>query len=193
MKRRFLFLLLLFVVLMAHSQDKLKSIYSGGMLFYQPGYALTSNRHQTIRNASSALGGILRLYFGPNLTAGIYGGSLKTTYVSSGSDNSYLSLGYGGPFFGYSRKTGKIRYTASAFAGMGSVRNLHIESQQDNVLTDAYLYKHPAIVVSPILSFDYALTQKIALTMQAVWLTAAFDGNKTLINPTLQVGILFSR
>jgi hypothetical protein len=81
-------------------QIEKKGIYSGGMLLFQPGYSITSNDRQDIKASSFAIGGILRMYFGKNLTAGIYGGSQKTTYPSANSVNSYFNFGYGGPFVG---------------------------------------------------------------------------------------------
>lgn len=174
-------------------QNENKGIYSGGMLLFQPGYSITSNDRQDIKASSFAIGGILRMYFGKNLTAGIYGGSQKTTYPSTNSVNSYFNFGYGGPFVGLTRKSGKIRYTVSAFAGMGSIRNLHIESQNGETLTESYLYQHSALVYSPILSLDYALTKRLSLTFQTLCLIGSFDGGKRFYNPTMQFGVLFNR
>lgn len=175
-----------------NAQEESKSLYSGGMLILQPGYTITGNDHQDIRDMSSSIGGILRMYFGRCFTAGIYGGSQKTHYKTTGSDNSYINLGYGGPFIGFSHKSGKFRYTASAFAGMGAFRNLHIENQTGNYLSDANLYKASTIVYSPILSVDYAITKRIYLTAQTLCLMGEFQ-NQSFYNPTFQMGILFSR
>lgn len=175
-----------------NAQEESKSLYSGGMLILQPGYTITGNDHQDIRDMSSSIGGILRMYFGRCFTAGIYGGSQKTHYKTTGSDNSYINLGYGGPFFGFSHKSGKFRYTASAFAGMGAFRNLHIENQTGNYLSNANLYKASTIVYSPILSVDYAITKRIYLTAQTLCLMGEFQ-NQSFYNPTFQMGILFSR
>jgi hypothetical protein len=175
------------------AQAPAKNIYSGGMLILQPGYAITTSKHQELSNLGFGIGGILRFYFLDNFTAGIFGGSQKTRYNSANSGSSYLNLGYGGPFLGLSRKFGKFRYTASVFAGKGSIKNLHIENQSGNILTEAYLYKYPVWVFSPILSMDYALTQRLMLTFQTVCLTARYDENKSFYNPTIQLGILFNR
>lgn len=175
-----------------NAQEESKSLYSGGMLILQPGYTITGNDHQDIRDMSSSIGGILRMYFGRCFTAGIYGGSQKTHYKTTGSDNSYINLGYGGPFFGFSHKSGKFRYTASAFAGMGAFRNLHIETQSGNYLSDASLYKASTIIYSPILSVDYAITKRIYITAQTLCLMGEFQ-NQSFYNPTFQMGILFSR
>ena len=183
----------LLISIITVSQNTDKSIYSGGMLVFQPGYILTENSHQEIRDVNFGIGGILRFYFYEYFTSGIYGGTHKTSYNSTNSENSYINLGYGGPFLGFSHKTGKLRYTASAFIGFGKIRNLHIESQNNNVLSDAYLYKYSTIVFSPILSLDYALSQRISLTLQAVCLSAKINDNRSLYNPTLQVGVLFNR
>jgi len=193
MKRFAIILLCNFATLLSFSQNSDKSIYSGGMLFLQPGYIITENPHQDITDFSLGIGGILRLYFGNYFTTGIYGGTQKGGYTSLNSDQSYISLGYGGPFIGFSRKSGKFRFTASAFAGMGSVKNLHIENQTGNSLDDAWLYKHPALVVSPIVSVDYAITERINATVQTICLAAFYDKNRILISPVFQIGILFSR
>jgi len=174
-------------------QREKKGVYSGGMLLFQPGYTITSNDRQDIKASSFAIGGILRMYFGKYLTAGIYGGSQKTTYPSTNSVNSYVNFGYGGPFVGLTHKSGNVRYTLSAFAGMGSIKNLHIENQTGTALTEAYLYQYSTLVYSPILSLDYALTKRLSLTFQTLCLTGSFDGGKKIYNPTMQVGLLFNR
>lgn len=175
------------------AQDPQKSIYSGGMLLLQPGLTITNNKHQDIAALSNSIGGILRLYFFDYLTVGIYGGSQKTNYKTAGSDNSYINLGYGGPFVGFSRELGRFRYTASAFIGMGSIKNLHIDQQNADVLTDAHLYEYSTLLLSPILSVDYALTRRLCLTMQAICLSGSYGDGQRLLNPTLQVGLLFRR
>jgi hypothetical protein len=174
-----------------HAQDD-KNLYSGGMLILQPGFTITTNPNQSIRNYSSAVGGILRMYFAEYYTAGIYGGSQQTNYTTPGSDNSYLHLGFGGAFTGLSIKSGKWRYTGSAFAGMGTFRNLHITEQAATNLSDAQLYQSSSLLYSPILSIDYALTGRIYLTIQTVCLIGKID-KKEFYNPTMQLGILFSR
>lgn len=74
------------------SQEEKKNLYSGGMLILQPGMTITSNEHQDIRHMSTAVGGILRLYFCNYLTAGLYGGSQKTNYPTAGSKTPTLIL-----------------------------------------------------------------------------------------------------
>ena len=192
MKKIIVFLICLLVISSATAQEETKSLYSGGMLILQPGLTIAGNDHQDIRDGSISVGGILRMYFCKYFTAGIYGGSQKTHYKTSGSENSYLNLGYGGPFVGFSHKSGKIRYTASAFAGMGSFRNLHIENQTGSFLSDANLYKASTVVCSPILSLDYAITKRIFVTVQTLCLMGKFE-KKSFYNPTFQLGILFSR
>lgn len=174
-------------------QIERKSLYSGGMLLFQPGYTMASNDLQDIKASSLAIGGILRVYLGKYVTTGIYGASQKTTYPTTNSINSYFNVGYGGPFLGITRQSGNYRYTLSAFAGMGSIKNLHIENQNNQTLAEAYLYQHSVFVYSPILSLDYALTKKISLTFQAVCLMGTYDGGRRLFNPTMQAGILFNR
>lgn len=193
MKKVLLAFILHFIVSVSFAQEERKNIYSGGMLILQPGFTMADNNLQSIEDMSNGIGGILRFYLFKHFTAGIYGGTQRTGYKSQNSQNSNISLGYGGPFVGFSHKSGRFRYTASAFAGMGTVRNLHIENQNGNELSDAYLYKHSAFVISPILSLDYALTQRLMLTFQSVYLIARYDRDKLLQNPTLQVGLLFNR
>lgn len=192
MKRVIFGLICLLMVTTGNAQDETKSLYSGGMLILQPGITIAGNNHQGIQDMSSSIGGILRMYFCRYFTAGVYGGSQKTHYKTAGSENSYLNLGYGGPFVGISHKTGKLRYTVSAFAGMGSFRNLHIDNQTGNFLSDANLYKASTIVYTPILSLDYAITKRIYLTVQTLCLMGEFQ-HKSFYNPTFQLGILFSR
>ena len=193
MNRLLALLLIQLIGLTAYSQSERTNIYSGGMLIVQPGYTMASNNHQDIRDVSFGLGGILRFYLYQYFTAGIYGGTQRTGYISANSESSNISLGYGGPFAGYSQKFGRVRLTASAFVGMGTVRNLHIESQSGTTLSEAYLYKHSALVLSPLISVDYALTQRLLITFQSGYLAARYNRDKMLYNPTFQVGVLFNR
>jgi len=193
MTRYFFIFLLVFVFSSAHAQTKEKDHYSGGMLVLQPGYLTASNARQNIKGANFGVGGILRIYIHNCLTAGIYGGSAKAGYKTSGSNDSYFHLGYGGLFAGYSRKSGRIRYTAAGFAGGGKIKNLHIEAQEHESITEAYLYKKPVLVFSPLLSLDYYLTPKISVTTQFACLTALMENKRMMYNPVLQIGIMFSR
>jgi hypothetical protein len=193
MKRFLILIVSFFIAIYAFSQNINKNRYSGGMLIFQLGYTNSANRHQNIHDLSFGLGGILRFYFYDFLTAGIYGGTQKTKYSSTSSESSYINLGYGGPFIGLSRKAGKFRYTISAFVGKGTIRNLHIESQNNNMLTEAYFYKNSAMVFSPIISLDYSLSQILNMTFQTTLITAKSDDKNTLYNPSFQIGVLFSR
>ena len=193
MHRLLSFLLLYLIGFAAYSQSEKSNIYSGGMLILQPGFTMASNNHQDIRDVSLGLGGILRFYLFDYFTTGIYGGTQRTGYISTNSESSNISLGYGGPFAGYSQKIGRVRLSASAFVGMGTVRNLHIESQSGTTLSEAYLYKHSALVLSPLISVDFALTQRLLITFQSVYLVASYNRGEKLYNPTFQMGILFNR
>lgn len=177
----------------SNNSDTTSNIYSGGMLIIQPGYSLASNSYQEIQNLNFGLGGILRFYFFDIFTAGIYGGTQRTKYDTENSKSSYLSIGYGGPFVGLSKRIGNFRYTASGFVGKGTIRNLHVQNQMGNQLVEASFYKTSTIVLSPILSVDYSLTQRLQLTVQAVCIMAKQENKEYLYNPTLQIGILFNR
>lgn len=191
--RKLIIIFLLFGFLSLQAQDVKKDHYSGGMLFYQPGYTIAYNAHQKIEGYSTAIGGILRFYFWDYFTCGIYGGSQNTHYKSTGSDNSYIKFGYGGFFAGATYKTGRFRLTASFYGGMGGVDNLHIEQQKQQTLKDAYLYEYSVITFSPILSVDFALTSKISFTFQTLCLTTRNSNKEFFYNPTAQIGILFNR
>lgn len=192
MKKFLLVLVGVLFICTVYSQKEKKNLYSGGMLILQPGMTIATNEHQDIRHMSTAVGGILRLYFCDYLTAGLYGGNQKTNYSTAGSKNSYLNLGYGGAFFGYSRQIHKFRYTASLFAGMGTISNLHVNSQTGNNLADADLYKVSTFLYSPVFSVDYALTRRIYATCQVVCLTGKYNASR-FYNPVFQLGLLFSR
>lgn len=191
MKRLVLFIFIIQSSLL-YSQDEIKSIYSGGMLVFQPGVTITSNEYQDIKQFSNSVGGLLRIYFAKYLTAGLYGGNQKTPYPTQGSKNSYLNLGYGGAFFGYSQKFSKLRVTASFYVGGGRFKNLHINKQNNNDLLEAKLFKNSTFLYSPIISIDYAIINRIYFTVQSVCLIGKYN-NRQFYNPTLQVGLLFSR
>jgi hypothetical protein len=188
--KKIIFMLLILLTIPAFSQNQNKSIYSGGMLFLQPGYSIAKTQHKDINSHCWGVGGIVRIYFHKYFTAGIYGGTQKTNYNTTNSENSYLTLGYGGGFVGLSHKKGKYRYTVSGFIGGGAFKNLHIDSENNNILTEAYLYKSSSIIVSPILSVDYSLTERLQLTCQAICLYGKYNDNP-FYNPFLQLGILF--
>lgn len=175
------------------SQNGSQPLYTGGMLMFQPGISYASNTHEHFDGVSFGLGGILRFYFRDKITIGITGHSHKAKYLTEGSDQSTISLGYGGPFAGYSKNGEKYRLTLGVFAGMGTLRNLHIEEQTGNLIGRAYLYKHPAFVFSPMISADLHLTSKLSMVIQGLSPMALYDRNRIYVNPTVQFGIVFNR
>jgi hypothetical protein len=187
-------ILLTFLIplLASASEPTKRNLYSGGMLFFQPGYLIADNPYQKISERGNGLGGMLRLYFGRNLTAGIYGSTHKATYSTKGSVNSTLNIGYGGPFIGWTRKHNRYRFTLAVFVGRGALRNLHINSQQGNSLADADLYHIPLWLLSPMISADFSLTPKLVATLQFVCPTTQYN-KQPLYAPTIQVGVLFNR
>lgn len=166
--------------------------YSGGMLVLQGGLISYHNTHQQLQKFSYGFGGILRLYVHPYICVGIYGGTQKMNYSTQDAKSSYLQIGYGGPLIGMSTKKNKFRYSCLVSMGGGSIKNLHINKQSDNTLIDASLYKIPVFTLSPLLSIDYAISPKIAFTLQATCLFGFNKQQNTLYNPCLQMGILFS-
>jgi hypothetical protein len=176
----------------SNAQEK-KYLYSGGMLLLQPGYAMTSNPSQNINSLGFGIGGILRFYLKKHLTLGIIGGSQKTGYQSSGSNNSYISLGYGGPFIGYTYLKNRFRFCASISIGKGRLKNLHIENQTGSVINTASYYNYAAWVAYPMISADYLLTEKIVLTSQVSYLTAQYNKIELFYCPVFQFGVLFNR
>ncbi len=174
-------------------QAEKQNIYSGGMLIVQSGYTSATNAFQKIETSSLGVGGILRFYLFNHLTTGIYGGTQKSHYKTSTSNDSYINLGYGGVFLGFTHKVKKFRFVASGFVGGGSVKNLHIVQQNQTHISDAQFYKKSGLVLSPILSIDYSLTQRLNLTVQTVALYSKYDVTNYIFDPIFQVGLLFSR
>lgn len=174
------------------AQETPKSLYSGGMLIWQPGIIQAENPQQSIKSESRGIGGILRFYIKEYFTVGIWGGSVNTSYASAGSDNSLLTLGYGGGFAGLTKTFQKFRVTASFFGGYAAFENWHIEMQNGNVLTEAFLYTENGISFSPLLSIDYSLTPRILLTVQGCYLNSEFM-SEGFSKTALHIGLLFNR
>lgn len=168
-------------------------MYSGGMLFLQPGYTIAQNPHQNIEALGFGIGGILRFYVKNHICVGIIGGNQKTGYNSTGSENSYISLGYGGPLIGYTYHKNSFRFCAAISVGMGKMKNLHIESQSGVDLSDADYYIYKTWVGYPIISADYLITEKIAITSQLICLGTSYNKNDLYFCPVFQIGILFNR
>lgn len=192
MKKIFVFVVFVMLTYTLFSQDK-KYLYSGGMLLFQPGYTMMQNPHQDINTLGFGIGGMLRFYIKDHLTLGILGGSQKTSYTSQASENSYVSLGYGGLFVGYTKLWDKFRFCASVSVGKGRIKNLHVQSQNSVILTDAYYYEYPATIAYPMLSLDYFISKKIVFTAQAIYLSASYNQNDLYFCPVLQFGVLFNR
>ncbi|MDR2009273.1 MAG: hypothetical protein LBQ22_02175 [Bacteroidales bacterium] len=190
-----LFLLCFLLNSTGFSQEDKKNhlLYSGGMLFFQPGYTMTKNEFQSVESLGIGIGGLLRFYIKEHLTLGVIGGNQKTSYSSTNSDNSYISLGYGGVFFGYTLLRDKFRFCAAVSLGMGRIKNLHIEDQNGVVLNSASFYSYPAKVAYPMLSFDYFITKKISVVFQTIYLTAHYNKNDLYFCPVFQLGIVFNR
>ncbi len=162
------------------------------MLIWQPGLIQTENPLQSIKSSSRGIGGILRFYIKEHFTVGIWGGSANTSYTSVASENSLLTLNYGGGFAGLTKTFHKFRITASFFGGYAGFKNLHIETQKGDELTEAFLYTEKGLSLSPLLSIDYALTPRILMTLQGCYLNSEFKTNS--FNKTaLHIGLLFNR
>lgn len=190
-----LFILISLIAVFAsysYSQNQ-KYLYSGGMLFFQPGFTIAENPHQTIESLGFGIGGMLRFYIKDHLTLGIIGGNQKTGYDTEFSKNSNISLGYGGPFVGYTYLKNKFRFCASISVAKGKIKNLHVSQQRGTAITEAYYYKYSATIAYPMISFDYLMTSKIAFTGQAIFLTAKYNQNDLYFCPVFQIGILFNR
>ncbi len=170
-----------------------KALYSGGMLLFQPGITIAENPQQQIETLSFGIGGILRFYAKDHWCFGLFGGNQKAKYTSSFSKNSTISLGYGGVFFGYTKKMNRFRLCAYLSLNKGRIKNMHIEKQDGSQILEGDYYSYPAWVGSPILSLDYALTDKISLTSQLICLTAFYKQNDLYFCPVLQLGVLFNR
>lgn len=191
--KKFFILVLFTIFTITLSAQEYKYIYSGGMLFFQPGYTIAENKYQKIESTGLGVGGILRFYVGNHFCTGLYGGNQKSFYKSTGSENSYISLGYGGSFVGYTVFKNKFRFFAAIGAGGGKIRNLHIENQTETSLNQADYFINSAFVFYPMLSFDYMMTQKIAITSQLICLGAVYNQNDLYFCPVFQIGILFNR
>ena len=174
------------------AQDTESNIYSGGMLIVQPGYLMADNTFGSINTFSTGIGGILRFYLGKHFTAGILGGNTGGHYNTQGSETSYLKLGYGGAFAGYSLRKNDWRFTSAVSIGGGSVKNLHVNEQIGNKLNDAHYFKYATPVVIPFISVDRSLTKRLYLTAQISGIF--FTENRVIHqNPVFQAGILFGR
>ena len=169
-----------------------KALYTGGMLILQPGH-LTGNNHLYSFEANThGVGGIFRFYFLKYGTIGIYGGTQQGNYPTKNSSDSFLQIGYGGPFIGLSFQKNKFRYTFSSFVGKGTLKNLHIDKQTGTQLEQAHYVKQGITIFSPIASMDYALSKRLYLTLQTVYLLSYYEESK-LHNPIVQIGLLFHR
>lgn len=187
----FLLLIVIIAAMKAKAEDKAdKNIYSGGMHILQPSLVNLTNLYGEYSSIGSGIGGIMRFYIGSNFAAGIYGGSLRANYDTEGSENSYVNLGHGGLFIGFTQKYNRWRFNASAGVGRGSLKNLHIEQQQGSELLNANLFDTSAIVYVPFGGFDYEITKRLLFTTQISYFMA---DNMNYQNTVLQIGLLFNR
>ncbi|MFW5792965.1 MAG: hypothetical protein ACOCWC_01675 [Bacteroidota bacterium] len=187
----YIFLCIPFFLSAAEKSEKNdRNIYSGGMHILQPSYLMFQNSHGSFSTVGSGIGGILRFYIGSNLSAGIYGGSQRASYDTEKSEASYINLGHGGLFLGLTHKAGRWRYNASMGVGRGGINNLHVESQNENELSEAFLYDFGTAVYVPFVGVDYELTKRLLLTLQTSYF---FADKMNYQNPVLQIGLLFNR
>ncbi|MDD2635026.1 MAG: hypothetical protein PHW82_05960 [Bacteroidales bacterium] len=193
MKKTLVLIFLLTVLFLEIFSQNSKPLYSGGMLFFQPGYTIMHNPYQKVESVGFGLGGILRFYPTKHICVGVSGGSQKTKYNTIGSENSFITLGYGGFIFGYTIAKDKFRFCASIGMARGKLRNFHISEQTGVEIKDAAFYSYGAWVTYPMLSFDYMLTKKISFTSQLINLTAVYNENDLYFCPVFQLGILFNR
>src|SRR6056297_610006 len=148
------FFLLFSLALLAQNDS---TRYSGGMFYqYNDGAVL---------NDSHGLGGMLRFYPVNNLYIGGQGASYKADMLFQKSP-SYANLSYGGLSAGVYKYWERTRWSAGLFFGGGKQKSLIVTEVSGDTITGAHLRKETITLMSPEISLEYFITDKITFFAQ---------------------------
>lgn len=197
MKKLFVTLLSLFLVMNVSAQGLKYRGFSGGMMLHA-GYVNSFDTNDLFDGYSSiakGIGGAARVHLGKHLRVGGEG------YVSTANydkNESYVSLGWGGVLADYAIETEKYTFYAGATFGGGSVQHLQRRLPLENDFIDdaGTNYRHYATtLLAPFVGLEYALNERIHLTAKLDYYYPLSKDVKALCDfpagPRCYIGFLF--
>ncbi|MFO7878411.1 MAG: hypothetical protein ACQES0_06440 [Bacteroidota bacterium] len=181
---RLLFLSFALVFSLTLSAQKDSTRYSGGMFYqYNNGSEL---------NGSHGLGGMLRFYPVKNLYISGQGASYKADILFQKSP-SYASLSYGGLSAGVYKYRERTRWSAGLFFGGGKQKSLIVTEISGDTITEAHLRKQTITLMSPEISLEYFITDKITFFAQYAYLLGFTKHDSAIRSHQVRLGVLFNR
>jgi hypothetical protein len=165
--------------------------YKGGMQ-YHVRYAKLNLPETSLSAAGTGLGGRAAFYIVPNLRIGGMGFKSSWSYSTPVEKNNFVEIGFGGITLEYIVSIKKFALSAGICGGGGRVKYLHSIIRGTPYSTVRYESK-ASMIVQPILTTEYKLTEKISAAVMFDWLYAQALPVSNHCAPAVHLGILFGR
>jgi hypothetical protein len=165
--------------------------YKGGMQFHVR-YAKLNLPESSIESIGSGLGGRAAFYISPHLRIGGMGFTSHWTYSNVYEKRNFVEIGFGGITLEYVFSFKLFAITAGLCGGGGRVTSLHSITRNNPFSIVRYDSK-TSIIVQPMLSTEYKLTERISAAMMLDWLYARALPVDNHFAPAIHLGILFGK
>lgn len=165
---------------------------NGGMFYHVGAGEIRMNSHKKA-GLSKGLGGRIALTVAKGIRVGAMGFSTEFTYRNESEiKGSYAGLGFGGITLEAIFPIGRAWLSGGFLAGMGSVRHLHIISQEGDQKTVTY-ERYATWIFMPLILAEFPLNRSISLAVMADWILGTKIAQGRSFGPRLHVGLLFNR
>jgi hypothetical protein len=165
--------------------------YKGGMQ-YHVRYAKLDLPETSIASIGSGLGGRAAFNISPHLRIGGMGFRSHWTYSTDIEKSNFVEIGFGGISLEYVISFKLFAITAGFCGGGGRVNYLHSISRNNPFSVVRYESK-TTMIVQPMISTEYKLTEKISAAVMFDWLYAKALPVDNHFAPAIHLGILFGR
>ncbi|PLX00951.1 MAG: hypothetical protein C0594_14935 [Marinilabiliales bacterium] len=188
-KLKLIVLLICFTASSFASEDKL---FGGGM-FIETGYWKVSTLYGDASGSPLGIGGKLHFQLSKHYRIGMMGAKTTLNYINIGLEGSYLQLGYGGLTGEAVYEKGDVIITGGFLFGGASINNLHLLNKTvPESVYSAQINHYTSLIFSPIVSVEYAATEKISLTLICDYLMGDKIAEDTKLGPKFRFGVIFA-
>ena len=169
------------------------SLFTGGMLLHS-GYIKNNNSSYQVDGLCFGLGGKLAFHIGNHLRLGSEGFSSNINYQNN---DGYYKLGYGGLLIEYQFLPKKVTPVLGFAVGAGTIKDLYVlQGSIDDNKSDEVIYKvYSVLLVTPSLSLEYALSEKIKIALRLDYIINLTDEyqNDFASGSRIHLGVLFGK
>ncbi|MBI4977906.1 MAG: hypothetical protein HZC28_10500 [Spirochaetes bacterium] len=181
------------LLISASSAPLLTAPFLNGGMFYHAGYGDVRSPFGDISGLSAGLGGRLAFSVLPWLRAGGMGFASGFDYNGPGLPGSYCSIGAGGATVEAFTAFGPVVCSIGMLAGGGTIRQLHIISNQSAGVSTVSYTSTGTFIAVPFCIIEMPVTPAFSIAVMADWLFGTRIISGSSYGPRVHLGILFNR